>query len=58
MQTVTLKTIHKDVVRLYTDIELIKNILLEEYELSDWAKKEIKKARETPESEYIDLNDL
>ena len=58
MKEVTLEVVNKNIERLYSEVELIKNILSEEYELSEWAKKELKKARETPESEYIDLKDL
>ena len=37
------------------DVTLIKNILIEEYELSDWAKKELREARKVPENELVDL---
>ena len=54
----TLDHLHKELLRVKTDVELIKNILVEEGELSDWAKKQLKIARETPESEYVDLEDV
>lgn len=35
MEAVTVETIHQEITGLHNDITLIKNILLEEYELSD-----------------------
>ena len=58
METVTLETIHKDLEYIKDNIDFLKHVMEEEYELSDWAKKELKKARETPEDKYIDLGDL
>ena len=58
MQSVTLEVINKNIEKLYNEVKLIKNILSEEYELSKWAKGELKKARETPEDEYINLSDV
>ena len=58
MESVTLEVINKNIEKLYNEVELIKSILLEEYGLSGWAKKELKKARETPEEEYINLNHI
>ena len=40
---------------LKKDVEYIKGILSEDFELSEHAKKALKEARETPESEYVDL---
>lgn len=54
----TLESIKRDIKKLSADIELIKNILIEKYELSDWAKNELKKARETPENEYVGINEI
>jgi len=51
----TIETVHKDLVDLKKDMDFIKHILAENYELSDGAKKDLKEARETPESEYVDL---
>ena len=44
--------------RLMTDVALIKSVLFEERELTDWAKSELKKAREGSEEEYISLEKL
>ena len=58
MKGVTLEVINKNIEKLYNEVELIKNILSEERELSEWAKKELERARETPETEYVDLEDI
>lgn len=50
-----INTIHKELVVLKRDVALIKSMLREDFELSEHAKRELKKARETPESEYVDL---
>lgn len=39
--------------QLIRDVALIKNILLSEGELTDWAKNELEKARKRPNSEKI-----
>ncbi|MBI5803135.1 hypothetical protein HY448_00405 [Candidatus Pacearchaeota archaeon] len=43
----------KELRQLIQDVALIKNILLSEGDLTDWAKNELKRARNAPESEYI-----
>ena len=43
----------EDLSQLKDDIALIKNILLDEGKLTDWAKKELERARATPESEWV-----
>lgn len=53
--SVTIQTIHEDIIGLKREISDIKCILLEDFELSDYAKKALKQARETPESEYTTL---
>ena len=58
METVTLDVINKNVMKLRDDMTYLKHILEEEYELSNQAKKELKEARETPESEYISQEDM
>ncbi len=39
--------------KIQRDIELIKNILFSEGELSNWAKKELTKSRNASCSEYL-----
>ncbi len=51
----TIETIHEEIHEIKKDVDFIKNILSEEYELSEYAEKELKEARETPESEYADV---
>lgn len=51
----TIETIHQDIIGLRKDIEYVKNILSEEFELSEHVKKALKEARETPENEYVNL---
>ena len=53
MANITLQTIHKDLVDIKGDIEFLKHVTREDYELSDWAKKELAEARKTPDSELI-----
>ena len=52
------KTLQKDMEKIKRDVELIKNILMSEGELTDWAKKELKNARNEPESRYISHENL
>lgn len=51
----TIETIHEDIVNLRKDVQVIKDMLAEGFELSDYAKKVLKEARETSEGEYVDL---
>ena len=46
-------SIQDNLSQMKRDIELIKNILISEGELTDWAEKELDKARQLPESQYI-----
>ncbi len=51
-------TLHRDMEKMRRDLELIKNILMSEGELTDWAKNSLKEARKEKESDYTDLEDL
>ena len=55
---ININSIHNDLVRLRVEIELLRNVILSEGELSDYAKKELETARKEPEEEYTDLEDL
>ena len=46
------KQILEELKEIKSDLDYIKDVLSEGYELSDEAKKSLKEARETPESEY------
>ena len=50
--------LHKDILSLKRDIALIKYMLMSEGKLTEWAKKELAKARDEPESSYTDLEEL
>ncbi|MEA2054957.1 MAG: hypothetical protein U9O96_07645 [Candidatus Thermoplasmatota archaeon] len=54
----TIEHLSKDIACLRRDVELIKHMLEENYELSEEGKEALARARETPESEYIDLDEL
>ncbi len=53
MANVTLNVVYKEIKDLKSDITYLKYLLEERYELSDWAKNELKKAREEMESRSI-----
>ena len=39
--------------KLAKDVELIKEVIVPEGELTDWAKNQLESARKTPRSQYI-----
>lgn len=53
-----IKDLREDIKKLIIDVTLIKGALLNETELTPWAKEELKKAREEDESEYTSLDEL
>ncbi len=55
---VTVEIIYEELKEIKTDIERIKMMLEEDYELSDEAKKELEEARKTPHSKYISQKDV
>jgi len=57
MTETDVRHIHDDLMALKQDIALIKNILAEEYELSDWAKAELERERRVPAKELVCLAD-
>ncbi len=62
METKTIKVNEEQFIKLVNDVELIKSLLLtkvdDEGELTDWAKDELKKAREESVEDYTSLEDL
>lgn len=50
-----MQLLQQEIKHMHKDIEYIKHILQENFELSDYAKRALKEARETPESEYVEL---
>ena len=55
MAELELQHMHEDLEELKKDISVIKHILSEEGDLTESAKKQLKEARKTPNSEYIKL---
>ena len=52
-----LKEMNENLIKLREDVELIKNILMSEGELSDWAKEELQEARKRTEKDYVSLEE-
>jgi hypothetical protein len=50
--------INKNLLKMRRDIELIKNILMSEGELSDYSKSELAKSRAEKEEDYTSLDEL
>ncbi len=48
--------LHRDMEKIRRDLDLIKNILMSEGELTDWAKKELRRARKGPQDSYVSLD--
>ena len=55
---VTNEELQKEIQELKKEMRLIKSLLDEDFDLSDEAKKALREARETPEDQYVDLDDL
>jgi len=55
---IEIKDLREDIKKLMIDVALIKSTLLNESELTDWAKEELKKAREEDEDKYVSLDEL
>ena len=51
----TIETIHSDLMDLKKDMDYIKTLISEDFELTDHAKNALKEARETSTSDYTDL---
>ncbi len=58
MDNKTIPVSAKDIEQIKRDIELLKSVLLEEGELSEWAEQELEKARNDDEDSYISLEEL
>lgn len=52
-----IKTINRNILKLKKDVSLIKNIIVSERKLTDWAKRELAKAREEKEDDYTSLEE-
>lgn len=58
MGTVTLEQIHKDLIGLKKEIEHLKTLIEEDFELSDDVVKEIEESRKRPSQEFISQDDM
>ena len=52
------ETINKNLTKLGEDIALIKDFLMPEINLTDWAEKELAQARKLPRSKYVPVEDI
>ena len=55
---ITVDEMHRDILKLQRQIDLLSKILLNEGKLTVWAKKELAKAKSEKENSYTSLNDL
>ncbi|MBU0629279.1 MAG: hypothetical protein KKC75_08895 [Nanoarchaeota archaeon] len=53
-----IECMHKDIEDIKRSITFIQNILEEDYELSEESKQQLKLARKTPISEYLDHKEV
>lgn len=53
-----IKCMHKDIEEIKEKLEMITNLLKEDYELSDEFKEQIKEAKNAPDSEFIDHDEV
>jgi len=51
----TMENLHQELVELKKDMAYVKSLISEDFELSEHAKNALKEARDTSESEYVDL---
>ena len=58
MGNVTLETIHKEIADIKGELKFLKHIMEEEYQLSEWAKKELSEARKVHDKELIDHEEV
>ncbi len=53
-----MEKVYNSIIDLKSDVIYIKHLMEEEYELSDWAKSELKKAREEMKSKTIPHDEI
>ena len=53
-----IEKIHKDIMDLKKDVEFIKHVIGEDFELSFKAKKDLASARATTKSKYVNIDEL
>ncbi len=58
MEAVSLEKIYDGLIHLQKDMEFVKKVISEDFELSEDAKKELKGARARPSEEYISQENM
>ena len=58
MEAVTLDVVYKEIKDLKNEMVHLKHLMEEDYELSDWAKDELKKAREEMKTKTISHEEI
>lgn len=58
MAEAAIEHMHEDIELMKKDLAVIKHILSQEGELSDWTKEQLAKARKEPASSYTDLDNV
>jgi len=54
----TLEALHREVLRIGTQLDQLSKVIFYEGELTPWAKKQLEKARKTSKDSYTSLEDL
>jgi len=54
----TLEALHREVLRIGTQLDQLSKVIFSEGELTPWAKKQLEKARKTSKDSYTSLEDL
>ena len=58
MGTVSLEKIYDELIHLQKDMDFVKKIIAEDFELSDKTKKDLKEARAIPPKEFTSQKDM
>ncbi len=53
-----IERIHRDLMDLKKDVEFIKHVINEDFELISAARKSLSSARATPKSKYLNIDEL
>jgi len=58
MEAVSLEKIYDGLIHLQKDMDFVKKVIIEDFELSGKAKKELKEARAAPREEFTSQEDI
>ena len=58
MKTITLERIHEDILDLKEEIKDLKNLMMEDFELSDDLVKEINESRKRSKKDFISHEEM